>query len=264
MIRQYLLCNFLQRLDVQGEAMAEKNTWTITVTEENGYFSLAGDGISEKVLDGKSVFEWGNAVAGIISQKMNKPRVHIDMKNRLIIRPDATIPLIAKEYELLDFFFQHEGEIITRAQLFQNIWEMRVSDDDKAKRMIDKKLELEQTASGRSRQVLDIIRQYHKETDFAYIPESELEKHLFLYEKKERFPDRLRKTDFLFPGEYIAYRKFRESLKYENYHFNQKVDVDSRTLDVHISRLREKLGERSDSYQIIQTVRGVGYKFVAP
>ncbi len=244
--------------------MAEKNTWTITVTEENGSFSVTGEGISDRVLDGKSISEWGNAVAGIIRQKLNKPKIQIDMINRQIIRPDATIPLISKEFELLKFFYAHEGEIITRAQLFQNIWEMKVDENDKVRRMEDKKLELEMTAGGRRKQVLECIRLYHENNGFVDIPKSGIEKHLALYEKKDRFPDRLRKTDFLFPGEYVAYRKFRESLKYEAYDFNQKVDVDSRTLDVHISRLREKLGERSDSYQIIQTVRGIGYKFVAP
>ena len=38
----------------------------------------------------------------------------------------------------------------------------------------------------------------------------------------------------------------------------------TRTLDVHISRLRQKLGEIGDAQQVIQTVRGIGYKFIEP
>lgn len=36
---------------------------------------------------------------------------------------------------------------------------------------------------------------------------------------------------------------------------------DTRTVDVHIRHLRQKLGESSSSPQYIETVRGVGYKF---
>ncbi|NLU50061.1 MAG: response regulator transcription factor [Syntrophomonadaceae bacterium] len=36
---------------------------------------------------------------------------------------------------------------------------------------------------------------------------------------------------------------------------------DTRTVDVHIRHLRQKMGENSSSPQYIETVRGVGYKF---
>lgn len=38
----------------------------------------------------------------------------------------------------------------------------------------------------------------------------------------------------------------------------------TRTLDVHISRLRQKMGDYGDVPSVIQTVRGIGYKFVPP
>ncbi|MCR4938886.1 MAG: winged helix-turn-helix domain-containing protein [Treponemataceae bacterium] len=41
-------------------------------------------------------------------------------------------------------------------------------------------------------------------------------------------------------------------------------DSATRTLDVHISRLRQKMGDMSDAPNIIQTVHGLGYKFVPP
>lgn len=41
--------------------------------------------------------------------------------------------------------------------------------------------------------------------------------------------------------------------------WNYEADIETRTVDTHIRRLREKLGEDSN---IIQTVRGVGYRVV--
>jgi two-component system alkaline phosphatase synthesis response regulator PhoP len=39
--------------------------------------------------------------------------------------------------------------------------------------------------------------------------------------------------------------------------------VDTRTVDVHISRLREKIEDDTDNPVRIVTVRGLGYKFIA-
>ncbi|MDF3078229.1 MAG: Response regulator [Sphingobacteriaceae bacterium] len=39
-------------------------------------------------------------------------------------------------------------------------------------------------------------------------------------------------------------------------------DVNTRTLDMHIVRLRKKIEENPDGPEFLQTVRGVGYKFV--
>jgi len=54
----------------------------------------------------------------------------------------------------------------------------------------------------------------------------------------------------------------REKLLSELWTKNQK--ETTRTLDVHISRLRQKLGNLGDAQQVIQTVRVIGYKFIAP
>ena len=40
-----------------------------------------------------------------------------------------------------------------------------------------------------------------------------------------------------------------------------RIGVSTRTIDMHVARLREKLGDDSNSPQIILTVRGKGYMF---
>ena len=52
----------------------------------------------------------------------------------------------------------------------------------------------------------------------------------------------------------------REELMMEVWGYN--ADVNTRTLDMHIVRLRKKIETNPDSPLYLQTVRGVGYKFV--
>jgi len=51
----------------------------------------------------------------------------------------------------------------------------------------------------------------------------------------------------------------REELMMEVWGYN--ADVNTRTLDMHIVRLRKKIENNPDSPQYLQTVRGIGYKF---
>lgn len=51
----------------------------------------------------------------------------------------------------------------------------------------------------------------------------------------------------------------RDDLMLEVWGYNS--DVNTRTLDMHIVRLRKKIEINPDSPQLLQTVRGVGYKF---
>ena len=44
----------------------------------------------------------------------------------------------------------------------------------------------------------------------------------------------------------------------------RRFDVFDRSIDVHVSQLRKKLGDDAKSPRFIQTVRGVGYKLVEP
>jgi DNA-binding response OmpR family regulator len=43
--------------------------------------------------------------------------------------------------------------------------------------------------------------------------------------------------------------------------WGENVYVTDRTVDVHVKRLREKLGEKTQSMQYIQTIHGLGYRF---
>jgi two-component system alkaline phosphatase synthesis response regulator PhoP len=52
----------------------------------------------------------------------------------------------------------------------------------------------------------------------------------------------------------------REELMMELWGYN--ADVNTRTLDMHIVRLRKKIETNPDYPQYLQTVRGIGYKFV--
>lgn len=52
----------------------------------------------------------------------------------------------------------------------------------------------------------------------------------------------------------------REELMMEVWGYN--TDVNTRTLDMHIVRLRKKIENNPDSPQYLETVRGIGYKFV--
>jgi two-component system alkaline phosphatase synthesis response regulator PhoP len=52
----------------------------------------------------------------------------------------------------------------------------------------------------------------------------------------------------------------REELMMEVWGYN--ADVNTRTLDMHIVRLRKKIENNPDSPAYLQTVRGIGYKFV--
>lgn len=57
------------------------------------------------------------------------------------------------------------------------------------------------------------------------------------------------------PNEVVS----RETLMLEVWGYNS--DVNTRTLDMHIVRLRKKIENNPDNPQYLQTVRGVGYKF---
>jgi len=47
-------------------------------------------------------------------------------------------------------------------------------------------------------------------------------------------------------------------------HGDDDPGIIDRTIDVHLGRLRQKLGDRADQPRFIGTVRSVGYRFIQP
>jgi DNA-binding response OmpR family regulator len=48
--------------------------------------------------------------------------VHLDFKKMEARKKDAEVQLSAKEYEIMKYFAQHEGEVVTRNMLLDEVW----------------------------------------------------------------------------------------------------------------------------------------------
>jgi DNA-binding response OmpR family regulator len=48
--------------------------------------------------------------------------VHVDFKKQETLKGRKKVRMSAKEYELLKYFVEHEGEVITRHQLLDDVW----------------------------------------------------------------------------------------------------------------------------------------------
>lgn len=48
----------------------------------------------------------------------------VDTSSRVVKRGNHTITLTAKEFALLEYFLQHQGKVISRAELAKNIWKV--------------------------------------------------------------------------------------------------------------------------------------------
>ncbi|MFC1547210.1 response regulator transcription factor [Candidatus Neomarinimicrobiota bacterium] len=48
--------------------------------------------------------------------------VHLDFKKMEASKGDEAVALSAKEYEIVKFFVQHEGEVVTRNMLLDEVW----------------------------------------------------------------------------------------------------------------------------------------------
>lgn len=55
----------------------------------------------------------------------------IDTLRRRVTRGERTIPLTAREYQMLEYFIRHRGEVVSRTQLWEHVWESdRVPDSN--------------------------------------------------------------------------------------------------------------------------------------
>jgi DNA-binding response OmpR family regulator len=48
--------------------------------------------------------------------------VHIDFKKQIASKNKESVKLSAKEFEVLKYFIQHEGEVVTREMLLDDVW----------------------------------------------------------------------------------------------------------------------------------------------
>lgn len=101
-----------------------------------------------------------------IPKQQEQPQLVINLRHGYMVVKGVQTPLLAQEIKLLDYFYLHEGEVVSREKLLDEVWG---------------------------------------------------------YEEK----------------------------------------VSTRTIDVHVARLRQKMQD-DEVPQYIQTVRGIGYKFIAP
>ena len=51
--------------------------------------------------------------------------LHLDLIERTAVRQGQTIELRAREFDLLAYLAQHEGEIVSREMLMSNVWKMK-------------------------------------------------------------------------------------------------------------------------------------------
>jgi DNA-binding response OmpR family regulator len=55
-------------------------------------------------------------------EEYNFGNVYIDFKKQLATKNKESVKLSAKEFEVLKYFIQHEGEVITRDMLLDEVW----------------------------------------------------------------------------------------------------------------------------------------------
>src|SRR5712691_3479551 len=55
--------------------------------------------------------------------KLSIGELTMDPATKIVRRGDAPIPLTAKEFALLEFFMRHPGEVISRTQLSEHVWD---------------------------------------------------------------------------------------------------------------------------------------------
>lgn len=89
----------------------------------------------------------------------------------------------------------------------------------------------------------------------------------FMLVKGEEVPllaQEIRLLDYMFlhEREILSRKKLLEEVW--GYEAKEQLNLSTRTIDVHVARLRQKMGDIGDSAKYIQTIRGIGYKFIAP
>lgn len=61
-------------------------------------------------------------VQPVSNQKIQFSDLALDLDTRQAVRGSRTISLTTKEFELLRYFMNHPGEVLTREQILENVW----------------------------------------------------------------------------------------------------------------------------------------------
>jgi len=59
--------------------------------------------------------------------KLRAGDLEMDLIEQTVYRGDARIDLLPREFKLLEYFLRHQGRVITRAMLLQEVWQYHFS-----------------------------------------------------------------------------------------------------------------------------------------
>jgi len=73
----------------------------------------------------KALARRSSQAVGTSSNILHYEDLQLDTENKVVIRNNKVIMLTAKEYALLEYFIQHKGRVISRAELAEKIWDIK-------------------------------------------------------------------------------------------------------------------------------------------
>lgn len=56
--------------------------------------------------------------------------IKLDLTSCIVTKNDTVIELAGKEYWLLKFFMEHQGQVFTKAQIYHGVWDANFEDDN--------------------------------------------------------------------------------------------------------------------------------------
>jgi two-component system, OmpR family, response regulator len=61
--------------------------------------------------------------AGATPTSLTVGDLHMDLLSRRVTRGERAITVLPREFKLLEYLMRHEGQVVTRAMLLENVWE---------------------------------------------------------------------------------------------------------------------------------------------
>ena len=81
--------------------------------------------------------------------------LELDMERRRVTRNNEIIPLTAREYRLLEYLAVHAGKIVTRADIWENVWGADAEPDSN---VVDVYVRYLRNKLGRSPDIIETVR----------------------------------------------------------------------------------------------------------